>query len=136
MARAQHTYWRVLFGTAITLALGSLIAALTLIPIAAGGPSGSDKLYHVLAFAALAVPLSLARPRLSGWVFCGVLAYGGAIELSQPVFGREAEWGDFMADGVGALLGVAVGGHFGRRRRNGSRRLSVVDGINSAPGSH
>jgi VanZ family protein len=42
-------------------------------------------------------------------VVVGVISYGGTIELIQPFFGRQAEWADLVADGVGAVLGGAAG---------------------------
>src|SRR5690606_13313899 len=92
-------------GVALTLVLGIVIAFLTLAPISSNVVPGSDKLHHVLAFAALAFPLPFARPKLALPVALGVIAYGGLIELIQPYFGRTADWGDFLADVIGAILG-------------------------------
>ncbi len=36
------------------------------------------------------------------------LCYAGFDELTQPLFGRTADWVDFGADAVGALLGCGV----------------------------
>jgi len=96
-------------GSAMTLALAVIIAVLTLAPMPAGGPTGSDKVYHVLAFSCLAFPLLLVRPRWAVWVIWGVIAYGGAIEVIQPFFGRQAEWADLVADGIGAVVGAVTG---------------------------
>jgi len=100
---------RMAIGSVVTIVLAVLIAVLTLAPMPAGGPAGSDKLYHILAFACLALPLPLVRPRLTIWVVFGVIAYGGAIEVIQPFFGRQAEWADLVADGIGAVVGAAAG---------------------------
>jgi len=94
---------------AATVFLALIITVLTLAPISPGGPAGFDKIYHGLAFAALAFPLSFVRPRMAPWIILGVIAYGGMIELIQPFFLRQAEWGDLGADAVGSLLGAAVG---------------------------
>jgi hypothetical protein len=59
---------RVTLSIAVTIALAVAVAVVTLAPVPAGGPAGSDKLYHVLAFAGLAFPLSLIKPR---WTICG-----------------------------------------------------------------
>ncbi len=110
MAQGQKKLKRVAVATAATFALALIIAVLTLAPMpAVGGPAGSDKAYHILAFAALAFPLPLVRPRLTIWVALGVIAYGGAIELIQPFFGRQAEWADLVADGIGAVVGAVTG---------------------------
>lgn len=91
-----------------------VIAVLTLAPVSGQDVPGSDKLHHVIGFAALAFPLSFVRPRLALWVALCVSAYGGLIELIQPYFGREAEWADFLADILGAALGAGAGALAGR----------------------
>ena len=72
-------------------------------------PEGSDKLVHLIAFAALAFPL--ARTGRFGLlpVFIGASAFGGAIELIQPTFNRSADVNDWAADIMGVLLGIAGG---------------------------
>ena len=109
MTQGQKKLRRIAIGSAVTIVLAVIIAVLTLAPMPAGGPAGSDKLYHVLAFACLAFPLPLVRPRLAIWVVLGVIAYGGAIEVIQPFFGRQAEWADLVADGIGAVVGATAG---------------------------
>ncbi len=107
-------YRLYVIGVALTLALGVLIAVLTLAPISSKNVPGSDKLHHALAFAALAFPLPFARPRLVVAVILSVSAYGGVIELLQPAFGRSADWADFLADIIGAIIGGAVGAQCGK----------------------
>lgn len=120
VAHGQKMLRRMTIGGAVTAVLAVVIAVLTLAPMPSGGPEGSDKLYHVLAFACLAFPLPLVRPRWTVWVILGVIAYGGAIEVIQPFFGRQAEWADLVADGVGAILGAIVAYQLGLwRRRSG-----------------
>lgn len=120
MAQGQTKLRRMAIGGAATLVLAVVIAVLTLAPMPAGGPAGSDKIYHILAFACLAFPLPLVRPRLTLWVILGVIAYGGIIEMIQPFFGRQAEWADLVADGIGAILGAIVARQLGLRlRRSG-----------------
>ena len=94
---------------AATLALAVVIAYLTLAPIHDPGVPGSDKSHHFIAFAALAFPLSFARPRVTPWVILLAAAYGGAIELIQPFVGRDKEFLDFVSDAIGAALGGALG---------------------------
>lgn len=126
MAQEQKRLRRMAIGSTMTLVLAVIIAVLTLVPMPAGGPAGSDKAYHVLAFASLAFPLPLVRPRWTVWVILGVIAYGGVIEMIQPFFGRQAEWADLVADGVGAILGAIVARQLGLWLRR-SRRLSDND---------
>ena len=107
-------YRLYVIGVALTLALGVVIAVLTLAPISSKNVPGSDKLHHALAFAALAFPLPFTRPRLVFAVILSVSAYGGVIELLQPAFGRSADWADFLADIIGAIIGGAVGAQCGK----------------------
>lgn len=110
--------------TAATVLVGIAIAVLTLMPVPTGAP-GSDKLYHVLAFAALAFPMSTVRAAFATGIFLAVCGYGGLIELVQPFFGRSAEWSDLWADAVGAALGTGAGvivGSAWRKRTAGASR--------------
>jgi VanZ family protein len=113
VAQGQKKLRRMAVGSAVTTVLAVIIAVLTLAPMPSGGPAGSDKIYHVLAFACLAFPLPLVRPRLALWVVLAVTAYGGIIEMIQPLFGRQAEWADLIADGIGATLGASVARQLG-----------------------
>ena len=72
-------------------------------------PRGSDKLVHLIAFAALAFPL--ARTGRIGLlpVFISASAFGGVIELIQPSFNRSAKANDWIADVVGVILGIGCG---------------------------
>ena len=72
------------------------------------GPDGSDKVVHLIAFAALAFPL--ARTGRFGLlpVFVGASAFGGIIELIQPSFGRGADMQDWIADIAGVGLGIVL----------------------------
>ncbi|KGL00031.1 VanZ family protein [Thalassobacter sp. 16PALIMAR09] len=89
------------------------MAALTLAPISGPDMPRSDKLYHVLACAALAFPLPFARPRFIIPVALAVVVYGGLIELIQPYVGRSREWADLFADALGAMIGAGLGALFG-----------------------
>ena len=81
-------------------------------------PDGSDKLAHLIAFAALAFPL--ARTGRIGLlpVFISASAFGGVIELIQPSFNRSAEITDWVADIVGIILGIGCGLFYRSRRRH------------------
>ena len=80
-------------------------------------PEGSDKLVHLVAFAALAFPL--ARTGRFGLlpVFIGASAFGGVIELIQPSFNRSADVNDWVADVVGVALGIGCGLLYRRIRK-------------------
>lgn len=71
-------------------------------------PDGTDKLVHLIAFAALAFPL--ARTGRFGLVpvFVGASVFGGFIEVLQPSFGRSADMQDWIADIAGVALGIVL----------------------------
>ena len=81
-------------------------------------PDGTDKLVHLIAFAALAFPL--ARTGRFGLVpvFVGASVFGGLIELIQPSFGRSADMQDWIADIVGVGLGIMLALLYRRLRRH------------------
>lgn len=84
-----------------------LIASLSLAPLAELPPiPGNDKTHHLIAYAVLAFPLSVARPRSWLWGLFGFLIFSGAIELVQPYVNRYGEWADLFANGIGLLIGA------------------------------
>lgn len=94
-----------------------MTVALTLMPLATVAAPGGDKLHHVLAFAALALPLAWARP---GWIIpVGLVlaGFGGMIEILQPYVGRGRELADWIADLAGIALGSGLGLGLSRIRR-------------------
>ena len=70
--------------------------------------SGSDKVYHLISFAILTLPIAIIRPRAIWIILSLSIAYGGAIGLLQPLVNRNCEMADFLADAFGAILGVLV----------------------------
>lgn len=94
-----------------TLTLMVLIASLSLSPLSELPTiPGSDKTHHIVAYATLAIPLSVARPRSWLWGLLGLLSFSGAIELAQPYVNRYGEWADLFANGLGLLVG-AIAAH-------------------------
>ena len=79
--------------------------------------SGSDKVYHLISFAILTLPIAIIRPRTIWIILSLSIAFGGAIELLQPLVNRNCEMADFLADTVGAILGVLVTKALRARRR-------------------
>ena len=79
--------------------------------------SGSDKVYHLISFAILTLPIAIIRPRAIWIILSLSIAYGGAIELLQPLVNRNCEMADFLADAFGAILGVLVTRALRARRR-------------------
>ena len=81
-------------------------------------PDGSDKVVHLIAFAALAFPL--ARTGRFGLIpiFIAISAYGGIIEVLQPSFGRSADMKDWIADIAGVALGIVLALLYRRLRKH------------------
>ena len=111
---------RKYFDIALTLMVTAVLTVAMLWPInqPPPGPDGSDKVVHLVAFAALAFPL--ARTGRIGLlpVFVGASAFGGLIELIQPSFGRSADMQDWIADIAGVALGIALALIYRRRRKH------------------
>lgn len=98
-----------------------LVAVLLLAPFPMGLNRGSlhllsrlhfDKLLHAalffgLAWAWLRGPAGASRSRVAAGITLAIALYGGLLELVQPRFGRDADWGDFTADAAGSLLAWA-----------------------------
>ena len=72
-------------------------------------PEGSDKMIHLIVFAALAFPLS--RNDRFGLlpIFVITSVFAGVIELIQPSFNRSTEMNDWIADILGITLGITCG---------------------------
>ena len=106
----------IVMGSTVTVILFVIITLLSFAPIRLSGsfgPISVDKTYHVLAYFCLVFPLSLSRPSLTIWVALGVMVYSGLIELVQYLFGREPSWGDFIANGIGVIVGAAIARQMG-----------------------
>jgi VanZ family protein len=69
-----------------------------------------DKAEHFIAYFGLTLLASLAwgLRRSLVLVLAGMVALGGALEIIQSFVGRDAEWGDFLANDLGALTGLIV----------------------------
>lgn len=95
---------------AATLVLAVVILLLALAPPRPEVSGGiNDKILHFTAFATLVLPCAIFMARSLFWVLPLALAFGGAIELLQPGFGRDASWADFQADVLGVVAGTALG---------------------------
>lgn len=94
--------WRLAFAVA-------LLAVLTLSLVPSSPESlttGWDKTNHLLGFCLLAVLGCWSYPQRIPTVMLGLLAYGALIEGLQSLTPyRLAEWGDWLADALGLLLG-------------------------------
>ena len=106
----------IVIGSTVTIILFVIITLLSFAPIQLSGsfgPISVDKAYHFVAYFCLVFTLPLLRPSLTIWVALGVMICGGSIELVQYLFGREPSWGDFVANGTGAILGVMIARQIG-----------------------
>ena len=104
----------------LTVVVTAVLTTAMLWPLGAPppAPEGADKLVYFIAFAALAFPL--VRTGLLGLlpVFIGASAFGAIIELIQPTFKRSAYRNDWIADTLGALIGIGLGLAYRRARRH------------------
>jgi len=71
---------------------------------------GWDKAEHFTAYFGLALLASLGwgLRRSLIWIFLGVLAIGGGLEILQTLVGRDGEWGDMLANTLGAIAGTLL----------------------------
>ena len=69
-----------------------------------------DKAEHFIAYFGLTVLASVAwgLRRSLAFVFAAIVALGGALEIIQSFVGRDAEWGDFFANDLGAVAGLGA----------------------------
>lgn len=93
----------------VTLGLALLIGYLTLTPNLKISVAGSDKIHHLIGFAALTFPGAFLYRHALYWLLPSVIAFGGAIEIIQPYVNRQGEWRDFWADVIGATIGMGIG---------------------------
>ena len=97
-------YWLSL--SALLLAL---ITAFSLNPFSTlPDAPGSDKTHHLIAYAALALPTALRKPKRWRFIILCFLIYSGLIELIQPRVNRHGEWMDFIANVFGLFIGVSL----------------------------
>ena len=92
-----------------TVIIAFAIGLATLTPVETlSNVSGSDKLYHSISFASLTLPIAIIRPNAMWIILCLSIAFGGVIELLQPLVNRNCEMADFLADAIGAISGFLV----------------------------
>jgi VanZ family protein len=70
-----------------------------------------DKLLHFTAYFGLAgmATVALGRLRPAVWAGVALALFGGLLEIVQAFVGRDAEWGDELANVIGVCAGVASG---------------------------
>jgi len=70
---------------------------------------GSDKLHHYIAYAFLALPVALRRPRKWLMLCLIFVAWSGTIELLQPLVNRCRDIFDLLANATGVASGILIG---------------------------
>jgi len=111
----QHPRWFALRLLGPLLWAGAILwLSLTSSPPQLPGALGWDKLLHAGAYGLLTLLLArmlsclFHKPPGISWLLAGAAAvgYGGLMEILQWMVhsGRSPEWGDVVADAVGALL--------------------------------
>jgi VanZ family protein len=104
-------FWPVLLATTVFFASGQgAVAAPDIVSI--------DKVGHFAVFGLLAILIARTQPRKRWWWgFVIASAYGAADEWRQSFTpGRFVEFGDWIADTLGAAVGVAVYARWSRFR--------------------
>ncbi|HLS58183.1 MAG TPA: VanZ family protein [Paracoccaceae bacterium] len=96
----------------MTLLVLGTASVLSLMPPggAVTAASMNDKVLHCLAHAAIAAPVCLARPRGWLWLVAGFVLWGVAIEIMQPLVGRDRSAADVVANLAGTATAVAASG--------------------------
>jgi VanZ family protein len=76
---------------------------------------GGDKWQHTVTYAGLAFLIAAQRSfgkrftwKRALWVAGVVIVYGAIDELTQIPVGRDAEFKDWLADGLGTLIGLGL----------------------------
>ena len=65
---------------------------------------GSDKLHHVIGFAAWTIMIAAGNFKTFCRLCVFIWFWGGAIEIIQPYVNRYGEWADFVGDSAGVLI--------------------------------
>lgn len=110
------TWLRVIFWIG-TICYWALLFALTHLPPATihEPTSITDKQAHFIAYAVLSFSVGITlmvtlpgRRWIPLFVIAMAMAYGAIDERTQPMFGRDCELGDWIADALGAVSAAVV----------------------------
>lgn len=103
----RHHPW-IAYGASAVIAVAIITLSLTPLTKLPEAPGG-DKLHHLIAYAALALPTAFVKSRHLLWLTLCYIALGAGIEVVQPYVNRYGEWLDLMANILGVLFGT-IGG--------------------------
>ncbi|TMV06467.1 VanZ family protein [Ruegeria sediminis] len=94
-------------GFPMTLLLMLVITVASLMPKgSAGDPGSADKQMHVIAYALAVLPAAVGASGPVVGLAAGIVAWGIAIELIQPLVGRSMNIADIAANTSGVLAGL------------------------------
>lgn len=87
----------------------TLVMLIDMTPKTGGWPYW-DKVQHIVGFGTLATLGCFAYAQKKVWVCVGLVTYGALIEYFQSALtvSRTASFGDWLADILGVVVGVAV----------------------------
>jgi len=106
-------FWLLLTVLLLVLITGSSLWPVEYLPAV----PGTDKHHHLIAYAALVLPVAISRPKYWLWIVLALFVWGGVIELIQPYVNRWGEWSDLLANGLGVLLGLMLSQLLGMLRK-------------------
>tara|TARA_B100000683_G_scaffold229675_1_gene230253 strand:- start:45 stop:440 length:396 start_codon:yes stop_codon:yes gene_type:complete len=95
------------YGVSISGLFLLIITILSFIPVSQEPPMNNiDKIEHLIAYAALTIPISLAYHPRHKAIFWFACTWGMLIEIFQPYVGRQADTMDAIINAIGAGLGI------------------------------
>ena len=95
------------YGVSVSGLFLLIITVLSFVPVTQEPPmNGIDKIEHLIAYAALTIPISLAYHPRYKTIFWFVCIWGMMIEILQPYVGRQADTMDAIINGIGAGIGI------------------------------
>jgi hypothetical protein len=92
----------------IVLALIILIGMLAPLSPVTTAPAGTDKIIHIVAFAALAFPLALTKRIGLFPLFIFTSLFGGFTEVIQSSYGRNTDINDWFSNIFGIAFGFGI----------------------------
>ena len=92
----------------VVFTIAICVGTLTVLPEKIDVP-GTDKWQHLVAFAALVYPITVASRHYWIPITVFALCLAASIEIIQPYVNRFGDIKDFQADTLGVFLGLLIG---------------------------
>ena len=93
-----------------------------------------DKAAHFVAFGLILWSIGVLFRRLPRTLAAlAALTLGGAVEIIQGMVGRDASWGDLLADGLGILLALLLWAIWRRFEPRTAFQTYSTAGVSPAP---